>query len=201
MGKFSSIVAGPKRRRTITLPFVGAEYDSIKNEWGGPLDTLDIRCLLPHEYNLVVEQARAFAKSPHAMELRDDDELYERGRMLYTLLITCVDKDSPLDAPTSYFETVEQMQESHILLDSTLHYLYQHQRMWQEECSPIRANLSEEEYLAGIITSAKGQTDFFVSMRPGTQWSCFARMASQLSSLMMRELQRSSQSESQPQNA
>jgi hypothetical protein len=195
MGRFKSILAGPRQRKTITLPFPGARYDAALGKWEGHTDQLDVRALRSDEYDDVVSKATAFARAKGVEAPADGDELYERGRMLHTLIVSCIDKDSPLEAPIAYFESVDELQTSDLLLPETIAYLFQQQRMWQDEISPLRMNLSEEEYLDGISRTVQGDTDFFVSMRPGLQWSSFASMASQLVALKTRELQRSSQAE------
>lgn len=201
MGRFKSIVAGPRKRKTITLPFPGARFDPIVGTWEGDTDTLDVRALRPDEYDKVVENAKAFAKTHGSDNPTDGDEHFERGRMLYTLLVSCLDKDSPIDAPVTYFESLEEIQTSEVLLPETQQYLFQHQRMWQEDISPLRMTMTEDEYLAGIIQAAKGDTDFFLSLRPGTQVSFMRSMANQLHNWKTLESQASSLSESRGTNA
>jgi hypothetical protein len=104
----------------------------------------------------------------------------ERGRMLHTLAIACVDRDSPAESPQPFFDGGwQQIHESRAMLPETVAYLYLQQQMWQDEVNPLLKPLEREQYLAAAIKTAGGDMSFFVNSRPGTLWS-FTRFMARL---------------------
>lgn len=197
MAKFSEVAAGVRARRPILLPLPGATVDGETGEWLGPTHPLDIRVLNEGEYEDMLAAALAFAKKKGLGSPEDGDALYERGKMLYTLAVACIDKDSPKENPQSFFDGgVEQIQQSEIMTPEVIGYLYQQQQLMQEEIAPMK-DMSPAEYVAAAIQTAKGNTAFFVNSRLGTQWNFLRFLASQFVASLANSLPSSTSSEPQ----
>lgn len=191
MATFSEVAQGARARRRIKLPLPGAQVDSESGEWIGPTDELDVRVLRDDEYTDVLAKALAFAKSKGLDAPQDGDALYERGKMLHTLAIACIDKDSSKDAPAPYFDGGwEQIHKSEVMTPEVVGYLFLQQQLFQDEASPLNKTLGPAEFMAAAIATAGGNMAFFVNSRPGTLWS-FTRI---LASLHIASLARSSAS-------
>lgn len=180
MAKFADVVAGPRARKGIKLPLPGAQVDPATGEWDGDTVDLDVRAIGDDEYADVLRGAREFAKSKGVDNPAEDDELYERGKMLHTLAIACIDKDSPKEKPEPFFEGWRQIHESPRMIPEVVAYLYLQQRLWQDEINPLLKPLSPDQYTAAAIATAGGDMSFFVNSRPGTQWSFTRFLAAQL---------------------
>jgi len=181
MGKYSAVVQGPRARKTIDLPRPGAVVDMETGEWRGPTIKLDVRPLRGDEYDQVLADAKKYAEKLGATDPVEGDELFERGRLLHTLAIACVDKDSPADAPQPFFDGgVEQILTSDELTPEVLAYLYEHQQLWQDAVSPLVKSMTPAEFATAVIRTASGENgdmSFFVSARPGMRWSFTLSMA------------------------
>lgn len=180
MSKFSALTLGPRFRKAISLPLPGARVDPETGKWVGPTDELHVRALRDDEYADVLERALAFAREKGLEEPEDGDPIYERGKMVHTLAIACLDKDSPDSKPETYFDTWKQVHTSEIMTPEVVGYLYFQQQMVQEEASPLIKGLSPEEFLAAVLKTAQGDISFFVNSRPGVLWTFTRTLASQL---------------------
>lgn len=180
MAKFSEVAAGYRARRPIKLPLPGAQVDPETGEWVGPNVDLDIRVLRDDEYTDVLQHALAFARKRGLEKPEDGDPLYERGKMVHTLAIACIDRESPKEAPAPFFDGgVEQIQTSEAMTPEVIGYLFLQQQIFQDEVSPLRKDMTPAEFLAAAIQTAKGNMAFFVNSRPGVQWNFLRTMASQ----------------------
>lgn len=189
MGTFAKVAAGPRSRRTIDLPLPGARVNLETGAWDGDVVKVDVRPLRPDEHVLVLDRARAFAKKHGVEEPDDGHELYERGKIIHTLAIACIDPESSKEDPKPFFDGgAEQILASEILTPEVLAYLYDQQTAYQDECSPLLKSMSPAEFTASVLLMAgQEQPDFFVSMRPGMRWSFTRSMANQLAGSMTRE--------------
>lgn len=178
MAKFSEVVAGARTRRPIKLPLPGAHMDPETQEWDGPTDVLDIRPLRESEHVEMLANALAFARKNGLDKPEDGDPIYERGKMVHTLAIACIDHDSSKEAPLPYFDGgVEQISSSEVMTPEVIGYLYLQQQMLQDEVSPLNASMKPAEFMAAALSTAKGNYSFFVNSRPGTQWSFMRTLA------------------------
>lgn len=181
MPKFSEVVAGVRARRAVKLPLPGAMVDGETGEWTGPVVDLDVRALRDDEYAEVLQHALAFARKRGLESPEDGDALYERGKMLHTLAIACLDKDSPHDNPQPYFDRGwEQIHKSEVMTPEVIAYLYLQQQLFQEEVNPLLKTLSPAEFLGAAIKTAGGDMSFFVNSRPAVLWSFTRTLASRL---------------------
>lgn len=172
MATFGTIVRGPRARHRAVLPLAGAIVNSETGQFEGDVVELDVCGLNPIEKSDVATRARAFAKERGILEPRDGDELYDWGKMLHTLVIACVDKESPEDNPKPFFEGgFEQLHTTKLVGPEHIAFLYEQQQLWQDECSPGLKNMSTEEFLAAVVKTAGGDMSFFVNARPGMRWS------------------------------
>lgn len=199
MPKFSSIVAGPRARKRVVLPLPGAACDGETGKWDGPTVDVDVRTVRADEHDKVLASARRYAIENGVAEPSDGDELFERGRILHTLAIACVDVDSPVDAPAPFFDGgVEQILSSESLTPEVLAYLYEQQAIFQDESSPLMKTQSPVEFTAALMATAEGDMSFFVYSRPGLRWSFTHTMAKLLAESMKRASRSSSDSSSEP---
>ena len=198
MAKFADVCAGIRARKPILLPLPGAQIDSATGEWvaeEGKTVPLDIRALREDEYQDVLTFAMKWAKK-HGLESPEDgDPLYERAKMIQTLALTCIDKDSPKNAPAPFFDGgFEQIRTSEIMTPEVIGYLYLQQQLWQDEISPLKKDMTPAEFLAAAVETAKGNMAFFVNSRPGALWNFTRTLASQLVSSLASSSQSSQSS-------
>lgn len=200
MAKFSTVVQGMRARKPIKLPLPGAQVDSESGEWLGPTVDLDVRAIREDEHTDVLAQAFAFARKHGLQEPGDGDPLYEQGKMLHTMAIACIDRESPKDAPAPFFDGGwEQIHKSEVMTPEVVNYLYLQQQMFQDEVSPLLKGMTPNEFMAAAIKTAGGDLSFFVNSRPGMQWSFLRTMARQL--LALQSLNSTFSTSSAPQEA
>lgn len=204
MATFGQIAKGTRARKTIQLGMGRARLNAATGEWetdeGGVIATLDIRPINPIEHTTIIEKARAFAISKGVADPKDNDELYDDAKVLYTLVIACLDKDSPEEAPRPFFEGgFEQLHGTEILLPDHIGYLYEQQQLWQDECSPRFTNQTPGQFMAAVVQSAGGNQSFFFGARPGMRWDFTRTLAAAYLNLMT--LKSPSTSGSSPQTA
>lgn len=180
MAKFASVIAGVRGRKPIKLPLLGASVDPATGEWTGPTVDLAVRALLEDEYADVLAGALAYAKKKGIEKATEEDEVYERGKMLHTLLIACLDPESPTEAPAAFFDSIEQISRSEVMTPEVIAYLYLQQQAWQDEVNPLLKGVTPVEFFAAMAKMAGGDMGFFVHSRPGTLWSFMRIMASRL---------------------
>jgi hypothetical protein len=185
MATFGSITRGPRARKRIVLPLQGATTNAETGAWEGDVVELDVCGLGPHDQTDVARSARAFAIAHGLEDPKDGDDLYDWGKTLYTLLATCLDKDSPADAPKPFFDGgFEQLHTTKLLLPEHIGYLYEQQQAWQDECAPGIKTMSQTQFLAAVVKVAGGDITFFANARPGMRWSFTHTLAAlQLDSL------------------
>ncbi len=180
MAKFSEVVQGARARRRIKLPLPGAQVDGETGQWTGPTAELDIRVLRDDEYIEVLTSALAFARKRGLDRPEDGDPLYERGRMLHTLAITCLDWEK---ADEPFFTGWEEITKSEVMTPEVVGYLYLQQQIFQDEISPLNKGMTPGEFYAAAVKTAGGDLSFFVNSRPGMQWTFVRFLASQLIAL------------------
>lgn len=187
MAKFSSIIQGPRVRKTVELPLPGATVDRDTGAWVGPTIKLDVRALRGDEHDTVLAESRKYAVSKGLTDPKEGDDLFERGRIIHTLLLACVDVDSPINEPAPFFASANEILSSEVLTPEVLAYLYEHQQLWQDEVNPLLKSLSPVEFANAVLSTAEGENgdmSFFVSSRPGMQWSFMLSMAKLLAGSM-----------------
>lgn len=182
MPTFGQLAKGARARKTIQLGISGAQINAETGAWeGGIIDELDVRPLNPIERATVLEKARAFAIARGIADPKEDDELYEDAKVLHTLVLGCIDKDSPENDPKPYFEGgFEQLYGTELLLPDHIGYLYEQQQLWEDECSPRILNQTPQEYMAAVAATAAGDQSFFLGARPGMRWSFLHTTAARL---------------------
>jgi hypothetical protein len=185
MSKFSDIAEGTRARHPATLPLPGARVNAETGEWEGPTVALDLRALREDEYVQVLERARAFAVARGVAHPEPGDDIFERGKMVHTLAVACIDKDSPPEAPAPFFDGGwESIHRASNLTPEVVAYLALKQALFQDEVNPLATSQSPAEFMAAVIKTAGGDLGFFVNSRPGLQWSFTRTLASQLLALL-----------------
>lgn len=160
---FKDIAGGTHARRGVDL--------ALATEQGEQLVDLDVRTLTGAEELHVLRSAADFAKANGAEAIEDGEARYELGRQLFTVLVGCVERESPKDAPRPFFDSVEQILASKRLTRDHVAYLHSHVEQWQDECSPRKMTLSPAQFAEVATRSAEGDFRPFLRLRPGMQLS------------------------------
>lgn len=186
MATFGSIAKGTRARKRVKLPLAGARCNAETFEFEGDVVEVDLRALTPAEQSEVFSKARAFAIASSKVENPEDgDPLYDQAIILHTLVIACVDKDSPEDAPRPFFDGgFDQLHSTEQLSGDHIAYLYEQQKLWEDEVSPRLMHLTEAQFMAGVLLTASGDQRFFSNARRGTQWSLLRGAAARLVTLL-----------------
>lgn len=177
--RFAQFTGGKRQRLTVPLSLDGA-YDAEKGEYTGQVIKVDVTPLDMAEELLVLSGARDFAAANGARDGDIEDPVYEKGLKLHTLLHTCVDADSPLDAPVKFFESVQEIVDQKILSPDHIAILHEAQVTHQDNVSPRQLDMPNAHYVAAVAHLAGGNLPFFLRLRPGMQWSLVRTMAAQL---------------------
>ncbi len=111
-----------------------------------------IRLLPSSDTRAAATQAREYAKKYGVSDPKPDDVLYLRGLWANTLLLACVDPDSPHESPVPYFDSAEQIER--LLDDSRVALIYQAWRDHQLEHAPATDDLPPEQVVQLVVASA-----------------------------------------------
>lgn len=171
--KFSAIRAGKRAIKRIELPnFEQADGTKV---------FVGLRPLTTGEYFDVVKSAIEYAKAKGSTHPTDGDVLYDTARMAFTLAISAVDVD---DEANLFFDTgIDEMIVQ--VGVQTLVFLYQHQELWQDQCSPFAHKLTTDELAAKVREVAGPDGDMhFIHMPPSMRVSFARSMAAQLLTLL-----------------
>lgn len=168
--KFSQIIRGTRARKTVTI-------EGIDTPEGAPIP-IDVRPLNGLEQAETLAKARAFAESRGVKEPRDGEPIYDLGKQVYTLLLACLDHESPGDAPRPFFASADEILEG--LDRDRRSYLYELQEMWEDECAPRPSSMESKDFLAWcmeVCSAPEGDDGPFVRLRPVLRWSCVRTLA------------------------
>jgi hypothetical protein len=100
---------------------------------------------------------------------------YERGYVLYTLLVAAVDPDSSQEQPRPFFRAIEQIQKLH---PDTISQIFLAQRIFQSDMSPSLSEISGRDLLPRIVEIAISEDERpFVRLVPSLQWTLVRTMA------------------------
>lgn len=178
MAKLKDLMRGRKARRTVPFPMpIGTD---------GPGIEVDLLVLDGDKEEGVLVAARADAISRGVAEPKLGEPIYDLRLMLHTLLASCVDRDSPPDAPAPFFASVEEILGA--LDRERIAHLYALQQVWQESLAPTkRENLTDERVLEICLEAADEEDSlrFFEKLQPVTLARCFHFSARQLRNLLL----------------
>jgi len=163
MSRLRSILRGTRQIRSIEIP--------LKNlmESDAPARvTVGLAVQSGDDYAVILKGATKFAID-RGGEPKDGSELYDYGKAVYTIAITCVDPESDPQHPIPFFgdsdnPSVEErvsciLSHPNIGRDTIL-FLAEHQDVWQDECSPQgdgkRDRTPEEYYQMLAEVAAEG---------------------------------------------
>lgn len=142
-----------------------------------------------HEQALILARERAAAKG--VKDPKIGEPIYDLALMAAVLLLGCVDPDSPLNARTRSFESIDQILGPEDKPEEGLHpedvvYLHELHEAWQDEVSPTRKRLDENdiEKMVLEVADAGGQAAF-MRMSPSTRL-LFATFTARLASSVLR---------------
>lgn len=189
MATLAQLAKGTRARKTIKLGLGRARISPETGEWetdeGGTITELDIRPLNNIEVTNVTQLARDFAISKGIVDPKDGDELYDDAKVLHTLVVACLDKDSPEKEPRPFFEGgFDELHTTEVLLPDHVGYLFEHQQLWQDECSPRFVRQTPGQFMASVVAAAGGNPSFFVGARPGMRWDSMRTLAAAYLNLM-----------------
>lgn len=181
MGTWSQLRKGTRARRRVQLPIgtgplrLEKQGEEIRVQASGEdVVQIDLRPLTSGEQRDILVRARADAKAGGVDDPRPGIPLYDLAEMEHTLLLCCVDPDSPEEAPRPLFSSIEEIRTDTLLGSDRVLYLYELFLLWQDQCSPQRRNLSLEETLAAMaLIGGKEEEEarrFFESLGPGLRW-------------------------------
>jgi hypothetical protein len=142
--KFSQVVAGKRSERPVTFEFRGVTH------------TASVRPLDANEEGLALARATAYAQEQKALEAKPGNPLFDLGLMANIVALAFVDPDSPENAREHYFDNVAQVMS---LDGELLAHLHARQEIWQQECSPTKANLRGDELLNALVKIVEDETD------------------------------------------
>ena len=182
MARFQTIALGTRAREPFTFDLPGH-----------PGVTVDLRPLSDAEEIEALAEARRMAKDKGVGDPKDGDPIYDRLVMAAVLVFGCVDAESPVDKPAPFFANTAEV----LTLDrDSVVLLYEAHEAWQEQCSPRRIKLSDDEYTAMMLRLAEdGDIRPFVSLPRATLASCLATSARLLVSSRAASLPSTSASE------
>ena len=167
--RFAQIQKGTRARKTVTI-------EGIEDEQGKPVP-IDVRPLNGVEQGEVLSKARAFAVEKGVKEPKDGEPIYELGKQVHTLLLGCIDTDSPQDAPRPFFGSAADVLE---LTRDVRCFLFEHQEMWEDWCAPRPSRLTDGELqkLAAEMCAADEGDDLpFLRLRPVLRWTLVRTLA------------------------
>lgn len=164
---FEQILQGNNARKTVEFPLpLGVERTEK------PV-LVDLVVLSAQDEAAAIAAGIAYAKSFGVDDPEQGDPHYDLGVMVHTLVRACVDHDvpgsfafffCPEDDPQNFGKGAELVLRH--LDRERLHFLYQLQQVWQDECSPWGASDDEEQILAKM-SQLRGVAD---PTRPFRMW-------------------------------
>jgi len=145
-----------------------------------------LRVLTGAENSEVLQNAQTYAKARGVDPWNEDHAICTLAKMVFTLLLACVDPDDKSDDPPPFFDDADQILNSHHLGRDGIVWLYEAQELWQEQTSPLcPLEIEPEAYFALMLQIAKEDNpDPFVRMRAGLRWTFARSMAVQLLHLL-----------------
>lgn len=196
MATFSQIQKGTRARKPIAFPLINSRCDILadlpelaeqrardRESWekaaqAGPAPPLapdghilvDLRVLTGTEESQVLEKAREHAIKGGIETPKDGDQLYELGKMVWTIALGIIDHDSPEDSPKPFFDGGAQQVLDEVDGDR-IAFLYGRWESWQGQVSPQLGTLSGEEFFSQLVKVTVSDDDLpFSQLRRVTQW-------------------------------
>ena len=136
--------------------------------------------LTGNEDDEVLAQARAHAIGRDVVDPKPGDPIFDLAVMVHTLLLGCIDPDSPTDKPAPFFDSAEQIR-ANLSRDQIVH-LYAHHEHWQDENSPRAKKFESENQMLGWIVGiaeSENPEDFFERIGPALLWRSVRTLAKQ----------------------
>ena len=205
MGRFSDIQKGKRARRVVAFPMPNtrcpllvplpeleaqriADKAERATDSGGdasvapdePTALVALVVLTGEEDDEVLANARAHAMSRGVADPKPNDPIFDLAVMVHTLLLGCVDPDSPSSAPAPFFASADQIRKN-LSRDQIIHLHAQHE-FFQDECSPRAKRFeNEHQYYAWVLGVAESESpsDFFERTGPALLWSSVRTLAKQ----------------------
>ena len=146
----------------------------------------------------VCATARAYAVSKGIATPSERDRVYEIAVMAHTLAIACVDVDDPA---VLYFSSAQEVLEN--LDTDRIAFLYESQKLWEDECSSRCKSMTEAEWATKIveIVGSAEDADFLSPMRPVMRLSFLRLTVNRLFSSLTVNSAPSTPSDAAPKNS
>lgn len=165
MPTFAEVRQGTRARKPATLVLsTGQEV------------VVDLRVLTPLETIGVLAAAAAFARG-RDMPADDGSQVYDLAVQVHTLVVACLDHDSPADAPKPFFDSVDQVLASQVLPPDGIAHLFAVYEAHADSMALSPEQLTEAGMRQLIEATAEGDMLPFCKLRPGMQWSFVRFMA------------------------
>ena len=176
MSRFSKLVKGTRARKPFALALPNAAEDV----------SIALVSLSGADEVEVFAQARAFAKSKGIDDPKQGDPIYERAIWASTLLLACIDPESPESSPVPFFDSVEEILGG--LDRDRIALLFEAQQAWQDETSPRPGSMSAVEFVDMTFACARAEEGAdlpFERLRPVTRRSFVHTLALQYVALQL----------------
>jgi hypothetical protein len=154
--KFSDVAKGTKAEKASAFSYGGKSIPVLL-------------CPLSFEEEIgIIARAVKIAQKEGVREPRPGDPIYEAHAQAETLLLACLDPDSPEGARTPTFaDTKEVLQ----LDQDTVAILCEQQAMWQQECSPSIHEVSTKDlFKHAEEVCERGDPFAFARFSPSMRW-------------------------------
>lgn len=193
MARFADILKGKRARRTVPFPQAPSLPGGAPPEAQEDL-VVDLVVLSAEEEAKALGEAIRFAKKNGDDDPKPNTPLYDLGLMIATLLVSCLDSESPEEKPVPFFANSDEIMAN--LDRERIAYLYALQQVWQDELSPARKRMSEDEMLTFVLEAAgtEDPLSFFEKLPPGTLARCLVFSGRLLLTLRQHRLPASSSS-------
>lgn len=178
---------GKRARKIIDLPLGAPVAPTLKGAPQAPAEPVirvGLRPLTSGEIHETLARARADAIAHGVTHPQEGNPTYDLAEMEWTLLLCCVDPDSPEgSAPAPFFASIEEIRTAPDLGRERVTFLFARWKLWQLEMSPDLRQVTPEEFIAGLgVLGGEDEPaarDFFSSLGPGLQWSYMRSLALQ----------------------
>ena len=180
--KFADLVKGPRARKPGEV--LGLD--------GKTKIAPALRILMPDDDATIEEAAVAFARAHKVADPKPGNTQYERGLVIHTLLLGCLDPDvTAADEP--YFASEAEIAKH--LDDSRMLHLFFQQRAFQREVSPNPGKGDPVEFLNLLYQSATAEAKGEDPSLPfdGLPYGTLLNFSGQAASLLSSRLRRSSE--------
>lgn len=141
--KLAQIAKGTRAREPLTFTLLD-----------GQTAACDLRVLSGEDDDRILAAAVEHAKKLGG-EAKDGDPIFAHALNCETVAVACVDNESPVDKPEPFFASADEVRSA--LDRDRIIIIAEKQRALQSKTSPLRKELSKEEYFLTITQLAAAE--------------------------------------------